>query len=671
MPTKSVRRTALMVPESDRFSLGRALNVFVVGDLIIDHTAFLHSATSTYPSPVTGEVAFRVKRRLDTAGGAATTARSIDALTDGMTFLWGLVGCSPWGTFRSILEKSQVLDGARSRIDFRGSRDETEAPMTTISRLVSVASGDLGRERYERKTRFADYGQIQIPLSRQLIDLSHHLDQAHRTKAPLDAILLNDLDMGALHYDVVKAVAAFSVKHHIPIIVRARRDGDKYREISVEMMICTMAEWKVLSGDDEDVEYWTNNIQKQEVADDFTRRTLATFREAKRCVVLVGDDWVDSVYIVDRPAMPGENCQLFVMQGLDPSEKGKSQQVGVSDVFAGALAVGLCTRLAKSHEAFSGAVNFAMRFIDVYQRNGWHQIPRPEAMVDSSAKQYQLGSARSSRPFGSHYLPHSRLIDLEEAKTNIPGIYSVSSDIKERLVAIERDAINDDRSLVLVAAGGSGKTEIAKHMIASAKQAGLEACWLTDLSVKWSWANPQKTVSEIVKACALRSDSRPFVVVDEVLKNPGRNQVASKGVVLLNLAKDAGLRLLLIDADFAKLDTDKLRSQFSSRVTWHQLPPSWDHPEDIPYVLASCLRVHSLGRQITFSVEAAALVAIIEWMLETKQSFRNLFMLVKQLSKDWDDLKEVHLAWVQLPPKVRGKYAPRRASVQSFSIKFE
>ena len=641
--------------------LKRDSNIFVLGDLLIDHTAFVHGMAPSYPQPVTGEMAFRVKRRLDTAGGAATTARTINSLTDGTTFLWGLVGSSPWGTFRSILESSQALDGSKNRIEFRGVHDETDAPMTTISRLVAVRDSDSGRERYERKARFADFGHLHISTDRQISSIRHHLDRVHRTKAPLDCIVLNDLDMGALHHEVINEVAQYGLQHHIPIVVRARRDASKYAEIYANALICTLAEWSLLVDAKEEINYWDQNIAKSDVADEFARRSLSCFRNTRRFVILVGSDWIDKLIVIQRPSTSSEACQLAIEPGLPKKEKGKSQQVGASDVFAGALALAL-SGPAGSGLDFESALDVARAVTQAYQNARWNHVPHLDTLLGELLETTSGNGKITSRFFGTPFLPNDGTIDMARAKTSIPNIYTVTPEMSKALNTILECVQNDDKSLVLVASGGSGKTEIAKQVLLTASKSGLGAFWFSDLNIEWSWSNPEKTIAGVAAACKARSQQLPFVIVDEALKLKGGKYVATKGVVLLNKAQEEGIRFLFIDADFAKLDRESLRSQFARRVSWHQLSSAWDRPLDIPYVLAACLHAATTTRDVQFSIEASALVAIIEWMLEKKQSYGHLFTLAKDVVAKQKNSERISLRWADLPEEVRGTYEPHRTS---------
>lgn len=667
-PGKSPRKLDTRVLEA----LKRTVNTFIIGDLVIDHTVFVHDKPQSYPVQVSGELAFRVNRRLDTAGGAATTARTINSLGDGNTFLWGLVGSSPWGSFRSVLENSQAVDGAKNRIEFRGVQDETDAAMTTISRLVAVHNTGTGKERYVRKARFADDGHIHIPIIRQISALQHHLNRIHRAKAPLDCIVLNDLDMGALHRDVIKEIALIAATNEIPLVVRARRDASKYLDVKIRMLVCTLAEWVLLTDSNEDIQYWDQNISKSDVAEEFTRRSLGTFRDSGFFVILVGDDWIDKIIIIQRPSKTSEPCHLSIAPGLSIEEKARSQQVGASDVFTGALAFAIAG-MAPDHEDFSNAINIARLVTQAYQRTGWHHVPHFDVLLDEVLEPKGGQGKVTEKTFGTPFLPRGDVIDMTEAVTCIPGVYSVTTSTKEALASILHHVKNDSKSLVLVASGGSGKSAVSKEVLNSATGIGLNACNFEDLDVAWSWSEPDKTVDAINQACRSKSPlSVPFVIVDEALKLKDSQNISSTGVLLLNKAQEKGVRFLLVDADFAKIDLKTLRSQFGRRVSWHALPSAWDHPKDISYVLAACLYNAASPRRIQFSIDASALDSIIEWMLREKQSYGHLFEVAKGVVVKHKGTGPFTLRWKDLPTNIRGKYEPHRdPRGKIYTIKFE
>src|SRR5437764_910156 len=137
-------------------------NIFVIGDLIIDHTVFAHQRTEAV-QPTESETVLNVLRRQDTAGGAANSARILAVLNDGLTYLWGVLGDSRWGNYRSILESSELLDDAHSNIELRGVQDETHAPMTTITRIVVVRDDGTS----QRTLRFDDAGHVHVTPTKQ------------------------------------------------------------------------------------------------------------------------------------------------------------------------------------------------------------------------------------------------------------------------------------------------------------------------------------------------------------------------------------------------------------------------------------------------------------------------------------------------------------------------
>lgn len=655
----------------------RNINVFILGDLIIDHTVFVnpkeYAIPLNYPHPVSGETSFRVLKRLDTAGGAATTARTMNSLSDGCTYLWGLVGESPWGSFRSILDNSQALDGSSNRIEFRGAHDETNAPMTTVSRIVAAHNdNDSTRERHERKVRFLDIGKIHVPIERQREAIRYHLERVHKVKVHFDAIILNDLEFGALHNDVVKEVTDFAIKCELPVIIRARKNASKYFDVQARALVCTLPEWQSLVGSKNEVNYWAD-INKVEIAEEFVRCTLSTFSNLCHCVVLVGDNWIDKVIIIDRPVNPGDVFSLTIADGVPQTLKGKSQQVGASDVFTGAFTFGMCKN-GSSPSSFDSAIREALKVVHSYQNTGWNRIPNKEDLKKDTTDEQINFKVVISRRFGTPYLPPDRTIDLGKAKTCIPDVYSVTNEFVQLLDQMQHAIKNDDKSFVLIASGGSGKTKIADQLLKIAQQNELYACNFKDLAIRWDWNNPSGLIKKISSVCKSLSSHKPFIVVDEVLKyKNGINKVKDQGVVLINEANDAGIRFLLIDADFAKLDWDEeLKSQFGRRVVRCVLPSAWDRPYDIPYVFASSL-LSCLGRRkVNISIEMSALISIIEWMLDGKRNFGDLNNVSSEIVANQKHADDVLVCWDKLPEKIKGQYRPRKDSNETkYTVKFD
>lgn len=628
-------------------------NIMVIGDLLIDHTVFVFSSEE-HPPPIPGEGSFRVVRRLDSAGGAATTARAINVIPETTVYLWGLVGSSPWGTFREILERSQDIDGAHRRIHLRGIQDETDSSMTTISRLVSVRRGSEGREYYKRHARFSDFGHIHIPIDRQVGELHYTLNHI-KSKGPLDCVILNDLEFGALHSQVVSCVSGFCEAREIPLIVRIRRDYTKYAGISCRALICTLAEWCNMVGEKRSTDFWSQNIGKKEVAEDFIRNTMHSFGGAEAYVVLIGEDWIDSVLLIEKNAESGK-FKLSHFSGISSVEKGKSQQVGVSDVFVGALCAALPRNQPENNadNSLVSAVYNAMNVVSVYQLSRWNHIHR----LRENTNVYSGPNRSISEVSGAaKHLPADLSISLSSAKTQMPHVYSVSSATQKVLAKMASDTSDDDKSMVLVATGGSGKSLIASSLIKIAKEAGWNSYLLENTDISWDLNDPELLIDSICKHCRSDGEERIFLVVDEFLKLKGGDKVASNGVVLLNKAAEKKIRFLFIDADFLKINLDDLRSQFARRVEWHTLPSAFERPEDVPYVIASFL-LATYGQENRIFVETAFLISVMEWIMDGNKTFGHLLEILRKISRSRDLAEEIVFRWQDLPANLRGKIKP-------------
>lgn len=625
-------------------------NVFVIGDLIIDHTVFVNSAQSGQLEPVTGETAFQVQRRLDTAGGAATAARTISVSSKGTTFLWGLLGTSQWGTFRSILENSQALDGAERPIELRGTQDETDAPMSTVSRLVLVHHAASTHERYERKARFVDSGKVHVPLSK-LNDVSYHVESAHATH-PLDAIVLDDLNAGALDINQTNKISALALRLNIPLIVRVRRHAEKYVGVRARALVCSLAEWVHLVGSEHDTDYWRRNIGKHLVADDLARLSLFAFPSIDYHVILVGDDWIDSIITVETAAAAEIMSKVVVRPGVPEDEKGKSHQVGTSDVFTGTLALEL-SGTSQTPAPLALAIARAAQVAAHYQRMSWHRIPQIDGFHADLG-----GEVASEGPYGTRYLPRTDTIEMVRARTTVPGILSVTAEMLESLERLQKDiegGWDEAQSMILVATGGSGKTAIGDELIAAARRQGHEARWFSELKKPWNWSNPADILAAVRPS---DSGKKVLIAVDEVLKLKGARNIATTGVVLLNDAKENGIRFLFIDADFSKTRIDGLQSQFGRRCSLHILPSAWHRAPDIPYVMAHCLRRGFADHPPKVCIDASALVSVVEWMLRGKRNFGELDKLCKQIAKNHGDSDSMSVSWSELPAAVRGAGKP-------------
>jgi hypothetical protein len=617
-------------------------NVFVVGDLVIDHTVFVIRPDATKPQPASfsGEEEFQVIRRLDTAGGAATTARLLSALSEGTTYLWGVVGTSPWGTFRESLHNSQSIDGAKRHIELRGVRDETDAPIATVSRLVEVVENQDGNESYVRRGRFIEFGLVHIPAFKRHSVL-YHLKRAHATKTQFDAIVLNDFSLGTLRSRTIKRINRFAGRAKIPIFLRIRTNGSRYRRVALRGLVCTLKEWVRLVDDDRGAAYWLSNYSNAAHAAEIARRSLYLFPGAQCIAILIGDAAFDGCVLIG-PSAPDTLERRVVSYRIDGWRRSGSHQIGTSDVVAAAFFVGLgFERESISFAGAESALRHAVGIADAYQHSGWHRVPPREAA--SSTAPLRLSRLRDIHSsFGTAYLPPGDRIVLKEAHTLIEGQLSVTETVRDMIKALHQSVMEDAGSVVLVAPGGMGKTELGKALIDDLKSAGVVAGWhrdiVEDAKHKWDWRKPQDIIRRI--RAHSPGDNRCLVIVDEATKLKGSEAMKTQGVVLLNAAATNNIRFLFIDADFA--NSRGLESQFGNRCVWHKLPGIVERPRDIPYVLANCLlRKIGDGGDDVLSVETAVVVGLIEWMLTYRKAFRDLDKIAQAAIKEKARAREV------------------------------
>ncbi|MCD2344518.1 hypothetical protein LRH25_29765 [Ideonella azotifigens] len=572
---------------------------------------------------------------------------------DTTVFLWGLVGKSPWGSFRSILEQSQDRDGATRRIHLRGIQDETDASMTTISRLVTIDRAENSREYYKRHARFSDFGHVHVPVDRQVAELVDTINNIHE-KSPLDSMVLNDVDFGCLHVQIVDAINIFCENRSIPLFMRIRNDAAKYRFSTSRAIVCTLSEWCKLVGSKEDASFWSQNIGQAEVGADFIHNCLASFRSADAIAVLVGDDWIDSILLVEHDKNEN-NFRLMQLPGLPAADKSKSQQVGVSDVFLGAVAAAL-PREKPSNGSLVGAICHAMNVVATYQISRWHHIHPLRQNTDTYRRDIR---SLASVAGAARYLPVSADISLQDAKTDIPDVVSVSDVTKRALSKMVSDVRDDLKSIVLAATGGSGKSLIASRLSAVAREGGWKTFSVEEIDIKWDLSKPNEVIEKICATCRQEDDEKIFIIVDEVLKLKGGSTVASNGVVLLNRAAEKRVRFFFIDADFLKINFDNLRSQFARRVEWHSLPSAWQRPEDIPYVAASFLCSQLGASASRATIEVDFLLEVMEWIMKERLTFGDLLELLKKILRKRKASADFSLQWIDLPMTIRGKSRPQ------------
>lgn len=631
--------------------------IIVLRDLLVDHTVFV-SSRETQLARVHNEQAYSVERRLDLAGGAATVARIASVLSDGNTYLWGLVGGSPWGTFRSILEISQALDGSPNPIQLRGLSDSTDAAITTISRLVSIPQKHKGQERYMRMARFSDVAQLHVPTEWITTSARHHLERIHQ-KTPLSCVVINDLNMGALPEDVVKVISDFAVSKKTPLVARLRGRSTSNNGVPADVVVCTLGDWVMLTDEAAfrkqapTADYWWVHINNPDVADDFARASLMTFPNAKNIVVLVGSDRIDGIVKIEtnRDGV----TSVASAQALSVGSNWSSHQVGNSDVFTGALAHGYASKRDLRY-----AIDRALSASQAYQNSRWGCMPSREAIAAVPFHHQNSSTRISSRRYGASFVPVGLTAMLSDGETKVPGFYSCTKEVIDAINELLRASCSDDPSdghIVLEAPGGSGKSMIAEYVIRICKEVGWNAFALKEpKSIRIGqdidevcthiFSNPLAAAAAIHDYCEKRNLNRPLVVIDEAIKTPNNATMVRSGVDFLDACKKYNIRTILIDADFSQVDRKDAGSQFGSRVRWITIAPAWQRPGDVVYAIALSFRRKGAVR---IKIEVPALVAAIEWVCAQRVSIRDLIKRLEAVSSEAGLGGGVRLKWEDLP----------------------
>jgi sugar/nucleoside kinase (ribokinase family) len=559
-------------------------NIFVIGDLVVDHTVFVQEPSGPHQN-IEGEPIYEVIRRIDTAGGAANTARILAILNPGHTFLWGLTGESNWGSFRSILEKSQAIDGASSNIKFRGVHDETHAQMNTITRLIMVGNPPDYLSR-QHKVRFDDYGHIHVSEDKRHTVL-HYLKRAHH-KHTLHAIVLNDLDMNSITPELVKQIAQFanSQSPRIPLFVDPKRKREKYLDIEGTAILPNLAEWCHLvdERDDQAVNKWRQRLDNPagliELAQ-LSFKYLGNFRYH-----IIKCDKSGAVILAPHP----EKSDRYAVYRIAPQQvlnHNLPQQLGCGDVMTGIVAMEFAKSKQTTEDILRAFVN-ANAGVACYRDMPWQRMP---SLVYVDKMQQNVVEPRlvAEPSKGMLFLPKKGVIYLADYKTVVPGLYSADMIFKDRMKVVLKDLKTGWegklRSIILGAPAGSGKSTMISALKADLGVGlGINIIDLSDPSlIEWG------DLEGFFRKISNERDSQKgeiVGVIDEALKATMGERLKTHGVVMLNTAHANNIRMFLIDALFQPGQPLPISSEVTSRCRPYYLPSFEERPIDIPYIVA-------------------------------------------------------------------------------------
>jgi hypothetical protein len=623
-------------------------NIFVIGDLVIDHTVIVKDQDRETGGRRPG---LEVVRRVDTAGGAANCARILATLNPGYTFLWGLIGNSIWGDFRRILEHSQAIDGSTSAIKFRGVMDETRARMNTISRVIKLPHTAEGQR--QDILRFDDHGHIHVPEDKRRTALTY-LERVHQ-KYTVHGVLFSDLDMNCLKADQLVDLSTFCKEEGIPLFVNPGVDSRKYKGIHGSVILASLDEWLALVESDEPKDTWLGRLDHIDGLIRMAQISLEYLNNFKYQVLLCGAS--GSVIIVPHERDAGK----YLIYKAEPpgTEKPFAQmKLGSGDIMSAVFAMEFSSSPYANTEAILGAFAKANSVVGCFQDTLGPRMPSFE-VVQKVQQRLATPVKKTEVSAGVLFLPNNSTIRLSDPNhaTGIPTLYSADPDFQQELKRLVQDIreaweSNELRSIILGAPSGTGKTTILNELKGDwGKSLGVHFDVIPAASMDWTHS---ESFLDSVKKQSM--SNRVLLGFDEAWKAPIKRNLQKYGVTLLNEAHARDIRFLLVSAEF-KGDNNTASSEFSSRCRTYYLPSLDRRLGDIPYIIGGMLVRHLGGVDLaSIKVERSFLIALTNKAVDhpnLRKIDEYVETAVKAARKEFANMDDMVLSASHLPKEVR------------------
>ena len=601
-----------------------SINVFVIGDLVLDHAIFVRRPEKPH-QPIGNEKVTEVVRRVTMAGGAANCARALASIGRGQVFLWGITGQSPWGDFSDILDRSQTYDGAvrGGRVQLRALHDHS-IKMNTITRLIVLRD-----DSQEHEHRFDDTGEVRLTEAAHKTALDE-LCRAH-IEPGIHAVIVNDLDMGTITSDLIKGIARFCQEHSVPLFIDPKRTVGKYQEIRATAILPNLHEWCQLVGQGGRDKHWRDKLRNKHGLQEVAAYSLEHLPHFAYHVIKCDRD--GAVLIGPAQGSTGGFAAFNIPPHPAMENRELPHQLGTGDVVTAILAMEFVALGSPPVpiDKFSDAFNIANRVVSAYRQNPWHRMPTLQDIDRLTTAQSPISDmVPITAP--RLYLPRDGKLSL--VKAGIPFTQLVSVDeayrqMVEDVLSFFRGnwAGETLKSGFLSARGGSGKSQLCSDLgkIMAAQEIGFE-------ELRSQALEKIKTVRDFRKHIeSLRKQSghkHYLIVIDEAFAHAKHLLRKKTGVTLLQCAEDNCVRLLLVDADLEAHRNVLSASQFDSRIQYFHLPDIDKRPKDIPFVFAAGCVKGAADDHRPIVCEEAALLGVIDAALSmqrTKQSARTIF----------------------------------------------
>lgn len=566
--------TALVLPDT-------AFDLFVVGDLIIDHSVFRGPTNPQFELP-------EITSRQDTAGGAATTARMLAVLNnEGTTYLWGVLGSSLWGPFRRILEHSQALDTAREtklgQIEFRGAKEETDAPMSTITRVI-----EYQEESYRRRSGFCDLGRLHVSEAKRRLVL-YHMRSIHPEKSDIRAVIVNDFGLNTLTNRTLGSINAFCNKEDIPLFLDpCLRSGERQTQSAIHPaakgamgILPNLEEWCHLVGvQGNDVAKWRSKVHNRDRAylQRMARLSVEKLPNFRLYVIKCDEEG----YVLIVPA--GDNPRHYRVFAAQPApnpvhdhqrrQPRSPEQLGCGDVFTAVFASTFVAlrqdRIAFSEESAAlHAAHFASVACACYRDEHWHRMPSRER-ISQHLRNPEVQSrfpkkACEDVSLAFSFVPTETEIKVSELPRPFKGLirsdpkwHEEAKRLKDHLRwLVGTEKVGDTGVHVLIGAEPSGgKTAIIRDVESLAGELGCECLTFANYHDDLGRLDQEPEEWLKRKRDKANTEKKPcvFVIIDEGLKEKAGGKPIpdlknnEKWVSHLNSAAATKVFFILVDA---------------------------------------------------------------------------------------------------------------------------
>jgi bifunctional ADP-heptose synthase (sugar kinase/adenylyltransferase) len=600
--------------------MGNNKNIFVIGDLVVDHSVFVKDDPDTIRihQSIEGEKIFEVFKRQDDAGGAANTAKILSTINKGRTFLWGILGKSNWGDFRSILNNSNDHEVTSFPIELFGSKDETDSQMNTITRIIKIKPE---HKKLTHIIRYDDFGNTHITDGNRKSVLEY-LNLVKINYGGLDSIIINDLDYGCLTKELVNEISNFAYNNNVPLFIDPKIDISKYHDVHATAILPNLTEWCNLVQEKDNQVIWRNKLNKLDGLAEMAQLSFTYIKNIKYHIIKCDKD---GTIIIAPHIYENNKYSVYKIDSLPTKTDTPPDQIGCGDILLGAFAYE-CSGMELDTKSILFAFSRANVIVKCYRDMPWHRTPNYDT-IENEYKiidKINLPEPKTEVSTGRLFLPkkNTHILSIEYS-TVFPDIFSQDINFREKIQEflndiIDNSSFNYTKSIILNAPSGTGKTTIIDYLKSSdfKQKYFIETIDYTNTFYKNLIG--VKNFDQFFEYISKKAKEKVIIIVDEVLKAEKDKILLDFGVVLLNAAHKNNVRFLFVDADF-EFKFNSFDRQFTSRCHMYKLPGIENRLNDIHIIAVAYLFALSKRKGYNFtkiSIENEIMLKIINETLK-------------------------------------------------------